>query len=49
MLEWRIVGVKGKRDEGLKSVRLILQMAQAQQVVDAIFFVFDMPIEHGAI
>ncbi len=44
-----VIGMKGQRDEGLKAVRIILQGAKLQQVIDAIFVVLDVSVEHGGI
>jgi hypothetical protein len=41
--------VKGERDEALKAVRLVLQGAQLEQVIDAVLEGLDVPVEHGAV
>ena len=49
VLQRRVVGMKRQRDEGLESVRFVLQGAQLEQVVDAVFVIFDVAVEHGGI
>ncbi len=49
MVQRRVVGVKRQRDEGDESVRLILQLAQPDQVIDAILRGFNVTVEHGAV
>ena len=41
--------MKRQRNIGLKAMRIILQGAQADEVVGPIFFIFDMAVEHGGI
>ena len=41
--------MKRQRDEGLEAVRLVLQCAQLQQVVDAVFVIFDVAVQHRGI
>ncbi len=43
------VGMKRQRDEGDEAVGLILKRPQFHQVIDAVFFVFNVPVEHGAV
>ena len=38
-----------QRDEGLEAVGLVLQLAQLEQVVDAVFVVLDVAVEHGGV
>src|SRR5471030_836225 len=38
-----------QRDVGHKTVRLVLQLAQANQVIHAVLRVLDMPVQHGAV
>jgi len=47
--ERRVVRVKRKRNESDKAVRLILDFAQFYEVVDALFFAFDVAVEHGGV
>src|SRR5579883_2128506 len=49
MLERRVVGMEGERDEGLKAAGLVLQAAELEQVVDPVFVVFDVAVEHGGV
>src|SRR3954465_15647551 len=41
-----VVGMKCQGNEGLKPARLVLQGAGAQHVIDALFFGFDVTVEH---
>ena len=45
----RIVRVKRQRDEGNEAVGFVLQLAQFQQVIDALFFGFHVAVEHGGV
>src|SRR5260370_38385779 len=49
MLQRRVRGVEGQRDESLEAASLILQGAQFEQVIDAAFVVFDVAVEHGGV
>ena len=49
MLEGRVIGMKRKRDEGLKAVRFVLQFPQLEEMIDAVLVVFDVAIEHGGV
>ena len=49
MLQRRVVGMESQRDEGLEAAGFILQAAQLEQVIDAVFVVFDVAIEHGRV
>ena len=44
-----VVGMERQRDEGLEAARLVLQLAQPAQVVDAMLGVFDVAVEHGGV
>ena len=44
-----VVGMKRQGNEGDKAVRLVLDFAQFHQVIDPLFFGFDVSIEHGGI
>ncbi len=44
-----VIGMEGQRDEGDEAVGLVLQLAELEQVVDALFFGFHVTIEHGGI
>ena len=44
-----VVGMEGQRDESLEAAGFVLQSAQLQQVVDAVFVVFDVAVEHGGV
>src|ERR1019366_4060547 len=49
MLQRRVRGMEGQRDESLKATGLILQGTQFEQVVDAVFVVFDVAVKHGGV
>ncbi len=49
VLERRIVGMEGQRDEGDEAAGFILQGAQLDQVIDAVRVVLNVAVEHGAI
>ena len=49
MLQRRVVGMERQRDEGLEAAGLVLQRAQLEQVVDAVFVVLDVAVEHGGV
>lgn len=49
MAELGILRMEGERNENLKPVGLILQVAEAKQVIDAVVGIFNMSVEHGAI
>ena len=42
----RFPGLEGERDEGHEAARLVLQLAQPQQVVDAVLDRLDVAVEH---
>ena len=44
-----VLGVVGERDEGVEAAGLVLQRAQAQQVVDLVLGPLDVAVEHGAV
>src|SRR6478609_2642001 len=48
-LEDGVLGVEGERDEGEEATRLVLLVAQPQQVVDALLVGLDVAVEHGAL
>src|SRR5713226_533750 len=41
-----VVRMKSKRDKRHKAMRLVLQLAQLDEVIDALFFRFHVPVEH---
>ena len=41
--------MKRQRDEGHEAVGFVLQVAQRQQVLDALFVGFDVAVEHGGV
>jgi hypothetical protein len=41
--------MKRQRNKRLEAARLILQRAQLEQVIDAVFVVFDVAVEHGRV
>jgi hypothetical protein len=45
MLQRRVSRVESQWDKGLEAVRFILQGAQFEQVVDAVFVVLDVAVE----
>ena len=49
MAEGRIFRMEGERDERDKAVGFVLQLAQQQQVLDALLFGFDMAVKHGRV
>ena len=49
MLQRSIVGVEGQRNECLKPVRLVLQIAQSEEMIYTILVVLDVTVEHGAV
>ena len=49
MLQRRVVRMKCQRNEGLEAAGLVLQRAQLQQVIDAIFVVLHVAVEHGGV
>ena len=44
-----VLGVVGERDEGVEAAGLVLQRAQAQQVVHLVLRPLDVAVEHGAV
>ena len=49
LAEFGVGGMKGQRNERLEAVRLILKLAQLQQVVHAILGRLDVPVKHGGV
>ena len=49
MLQRRVIGMESQRDEGLKAAGFILQTTQLQQVIDAVFVVLDVAVEHSRV
>ena len=49
MLQRRVVGMERQRNERLEAAGLILQGAELQQVVHAVFVVLDVAVEHGGV
>ncbi len=47
--QWRVGGMKRQRNEGLKTAGVILESAQFQQVVHAVFVILNMAVEHGGV
>ena len=41
--------MEGQRDVGHEAVGFILQLAQANQMIDAVFVVFDVAIKHRTV
>ena len=48
-LEDGVLGVEGERDEGQEAAGLVLQVAQAQQVVDPLLVRLHVAVEHRAV
>ena len=44
-----VVGMKRQRDERLEAAGLVLQLAQAEQMVDAVLRLLDVAVEHGRV
>ena len=38
-----------QRDKGLEAAGFVLKRAQSEQMIDAIFVVLDMAVEHGRV
>ena len=49
MLQWRVVRMKRQRDKSLEATGFVLQIAQFQQMIDAVFIVLDVAVEHGRV
>ena len=49
MIERRIFRMKRQRNKCLESACVVLQCAQLQQMIDAVFIVLYVPIEHRRI
>src|ERR1039458_2001030 len=49
VLQRRVIGMESQRDEGLEASGFVLQRAQFEQMIDAVFVVFDMAVEHGCV
>ena len=49
MAEPRVLRMERQRHERLKATGFILQLAQPQQVVDAVVIVLDVAVEHRAV
>ena len=45
----RMVRMEAERDKGLESAGLILQLAQLEKVIDAVFVVLNVAIQHRGI
>ena len=48
-LEDGVLGMEGERDEGQEAAGLVLQVAQAHEVVDALLVGLDVAVEHRAV
>ena len=44
-----VVGMERQRNKRLEAAGLVLQRAQLEQVIDAVFVVFDVAVEHGRV
>ena len=49
MLQRRVVGMERQRDKGLEAAGFVLQLAQLEQVIHAVFVVLDVAVEHGGV
>src|SRR5712671_137491 len=49
MLQGSVIGMEGQRDESLEAAGFILQRAQSEQVIDAVFVILDVAVEHGCV
>ena len=49
VLEWRVIGMEGQRDKGLKAARLVLKSTESHQMIDPVLFVLHMSIEHSCV
>ena len=45
----RVVGMKRQRDKRHKTMCLVLQFAQPDEMIDALFFCFHVPVEHRGV
>ncbi len=45
----RVVGMERERDEGLEASGVVLEVAQADEMVHAVLVVFDMAVKHGGV
>ncbi len=48
-LQRSIRGVECQRNKRLEAVGFVLQSAQADEMVGAVFFIFNVAIEHGRV
>src|SRR5581483_6118578 len=49
VLQGSVSRMKRQRNKCLKTLGIVLQRAQPQQVIDAIFLILDVAVQHGAI
>src|SRR5271166_570185 len=49
MLQRRVRRMKSEWNKRLEAARLILQGTEFEQVINAVFVVFDMAVEHGGV
>src|ERR1019366_4659675 len=49
LAELGVGGVKGQRDERLEAVGLVLELAQLQQVVNAVLGGLNVAVKHGGV
>ena len=49
MLQRRVIRMESERDERLEATRFILQRSQLEQMVDAVFVILNVAIEHGRV
>ena len=47
--ERRVLRMKRQRNEGREAVRFVLQFAQLEQMIDALFFGLDVAVKHGGV
>ena len=49
VLQYGVFRMERQRDEGDEAVGIVLQLAQLDQVIDAVLFIFNVTVEHGAV
>src|SRR5437867_7433245 len=49
MLQRRVVRMERKRNESLEPASFVLQRAQLEEMIDAVFISFDMAVQHSRI
>ena len=49
VLQRRVCRVECQRNKCLEAVRFVLQVAQANEMVSSVFFIFNVTVQHGGI